>query len=732
MSHWSFAASKTVWLLGGMVWIAAGWICWNIWNRSGRRKAVAWLEVLRFALVTLLGFTLLRPEFVRQLRRTERPEVLVLADMSSSMKTRDILSSNGVVSRAEWIAAQKEQRVWKSAEASARVIVEDFAAPPERARALTNRVVEGTDLNQAMESALQRRPNLKALLLLTDGDWNQGRPPTGAATRYRERDIPVFTVAVGRETPLPDLILENVSAPSFGLLGEQISIPFRVRNNLKREVRTTISLLDGNREEARKEIVLPPLSELQEGVLWSPRTAGDTTLSMKLPVEADEGLPDNNEQSFRVSVRVEKLKVLVVDSLPRWEYRYLRNALARDPGVEMQSILFHPGMAVGGGRGYLSAFPGTKEAISRYDVIFLGDVGIGENELTEKDAELLKGLVEQQSSGLVFLPGRRGRELTLLNSALRDLIPVQLDQSKPEGNGLQNEAALLPTTVGRRHWMTRFDSDENKNEELWKQLPGFYWSAAVEKSRPGSEVIAVHSSQRNSWGRIPLLVSRPAGSGKVLFMGTDSAWRWRRGVEDRYHYRFWSQVVRWMAHQRHLSQKEGIRLAFSPETPSVGDTVFLQATVLDASGFPVEEGPLEGRITSPSGRAERLQFTMLEGGWGVFKAGFTPPEGGDFKVELDAPKHGRKLDSILAVTQPVLEKPGQPVNSEILREISSITRGATAGIDGLAEVVQKISLLPEPRPVERRTRLWSDPWWGGAILVLLALYWTGRKLAGLV
>ena len=30
-----------------------------------------------------------------------------------------------------------------------------------------------------------------------------------------------------------------------------------------------------------------------------------------------------------MSVRVEKLKVLVVDSLPRWDYRYLRNALAR-------------------------------------------------------------------------------------------------------------------------------------------------------------------------------------------------------------------------------------------------------------------------------------------------------------------------------------------------------------------------------------------------------------------
>ena len=73
---------------------------------------------------------------------------------------------------------------------------------------------------------------------------------------------------------------------------------------------------------------------------------------------------------------------------------------------------------------------------------------------------------------------------------------------------------------------------------------------------------------RNDWGRMPLLVTRSAGNGKVLFLGTDSAWRWRRGVEDKFHYRFWGQVVRWMAHQRHLSEKDGIRLSYSPETPA--------------------------------------------------------------------------------------------------------------------------------------------------------------------
>ena len=50
-----------------------------------------------------------------------------------------------------------------------------------------------------------------------------------------------------------------------------------------------------------------------------------------------------------------------------------------------------------------------------------------------------------------------------------------------------------------------------------------------------------------------------------------AAWRWRRGVEDKYHYRFWSQVVRWMAHGRYLAEKEGIRVIPDPERPKAGE-----------------------------------------------------------------------------------------------------------------------------------------------------------------
>lgn len=729
MSHWSFAASWPTVLGAFVLWAFSGWICFANWKRSGKRRAVARLEVLRFVLISLLGFTLLQPEFVQVSRKSSQPEVAILIDASRSMETKDIASSNGVMSRADWVTNQIKSRFWKPIESSAKVTVVQFSKRPETLAATAR---EGTDLNAALDQLLASQENLKAVLALTDGEWNIGKSPVSAATRYREQRAPIFSVAVGRETPLPDLILESVNPPSYGLFGEQISIPFTIKSHLDHEVRTTVTLQNADRVETKKQITIAPHTDHHDNILWFPRAAGAANLTLSLPVEQGETLADNNTNTFPMNVRMETLKVLVIDSTPRWEYRFLRNALARDPGVEMHSVLLHPGMSPGGGRNYLPAFPGTKELLSRYDVIFLGEVGIGEKELTTADAELIKGLVEQQGSGLVFIPGRTGRHFTFADSPLKDLMPVMFDTAKPEGIGLQNEGIVTLSTVGRRHLLTRFDADEVRNDEIWKQLPGFFWSASVERSRPGSEVLAVHSALRNSYGRLPVLVTRNAGNGKVLFLGTDSAWRWRRGVEDKYHYRFWSQVVRWMAHQRHLAQKEGIRLTYSPESPQIGDTVYLQSAVLDAAGFPLEEGLVTATLGAPSGRTEQIQFAPVEGGWGVFKSSFIVQEGGNYKLTVRSDKSARTLQMELPVAQTIPEKIGRPVNTEILKEIASLTGGTNVTIEGLPELVRQISVLPEPQPLERRIRIWSSPYWGGLMLALLTTYWIGRKAAGLI
>ena len=478
-------------------------------------------------------------------------------------------------------------------------------------------------------------------------------------------------------------------------------------------------------------LVIPAMARFQESILFTPSRPGDFEFTLSIPVERDEAFDDNNAQSFRMSLRREVLHVLVVESRPRWEFRFLRNALSRDPGVDVHCLLLHPRLGRGEGDTCIPAFPDTRDAISGYDVVFLGDVGVGPNGLTTEQAELLTGLVEQQGSGLVFMPGLMGNQATFRGTPLNALMPVVLDEQQPKGVGFRLPTPLDLTARGRDHLLTMLASSPEENAAVWRQLPGFYWHAPVVKAKPGCDVLAVHATARNRHGRLPLLVTAHRGNGKVLFLGTDGAWRWRRGVEDVYHYRFWGQVVRWMAHQRHMAHREGMRLFYSPEAPRRGETVFLHATVFDTSGFPLQEGTVRAAIMSEAGDSQVLRLESEAGGWGVFTGSFVPRERGAYKVVLTWDEGPRRVQTQIGVTSPRRERVGRPARAGVLREIAAVTRGRCGTVGDLEAMVRNLTLLPERAPVETRFCLWCHPLWAALVVTVLAVYWMGRKLAGL-
>ncbi len=214
-------------------------------------------------------------------------------------------------------------------------------------------------------------------------------------------------------------------------------------------------------------------------------------------------------------------------------------------------------------------------------MVFLGDVGVEDGQLTAEQCRLLKGLVEHQASGLVFMPGWEGKEFSLLETELGDLCPVVLDQGQPGGWGARVPNHFELTELGRRSLLTKLADTQDDNVEVWEGLPGFQWYAPVVRAKAGSDVLCVHKDASNEFGRLPLLVTRTFGAGKVLFMGTDGAWRWRKGVEDKYHYRFWGQVVRWMAYQRNMAKGETMRLYYIPDQPKLNQTLALHANVME-------------------------------------------------------------------------------------------------------------------------------------------------------
>ena len=385
-------------------------LCILTWIRSGRKKSIAWLEALRFIIVGLILVTLANPERVELIERDSEPEILLLADASGSMNTRDVKDANGtILARSEWVKKSLAQP-WRS-ELEKTAIVSELPFSSASGS-------EATDLSLPLQEGLDRISNLKAALYFTDGDANTGPSPLSLAGRCRAAGVPAYVVRVGREKPLPDLVLENFTAPSFALLDERLSVSYRILNAFPERIETTLKLMGNDEQVAIKPIILPAGEEVSGTMSWLPTMKGQMRLRAELEEHPGESILENNARELETRIESKVLKALIVDSFPRWEYRFLRNALERDPRVDMNCILLHPGMNPGNGRGYLREFPGSPEELAPYDVVFIGDIGLGEGELSEDDCEALANLVRLQASGVIFLPGRRGRQPSLAERPL--------------------------------------------------------------------------------------------------------------------------------------------------------------------------------------------------------------------------------------------------------------------------------------------------------------------------
>ena len=734
MSEQALRFFTTPWTIGISIALvlAVVVVAFLTWKRSGFAVGTGFVELLRILIAGLVAMLLNQPEWVEEYRPDEKPTVVVLHDASRSMDTKDVVATDGSNAagprtRREAVALLAESSFWKPLEERFQVVVEPISpAPPGTA----------TDLAEPLAQASERFAALRAVVLASDGDWNKGRPPLDAAQTLRLAQVPVYAVPTGSPTKLPDLDLASLDCPTMGVAGKPVRVPFTVVSSLPTERVVVATLATSTGEKLVKEVRIPPMATVTDWIYWTPPAVGDYTVTLTIPVEQGEVLADNNERTAPIAIRQENLRVLVVETVPRWEYRYLRNALSRDPGVEVSCLLFQPGLSKRGGgtKDYIQKFPSGLDELSQYDVVFLGDVGVGEGQLTEEDCRLLKGLVEYQASGLVFMPGWRGEQASLASTALEELCPVVIDPARPDGTASDGPRRLVLTEAGRKSLLTKLADGGAENLAVWESLPGGQWHGPVLRAKAGSEVLAVHEDAANEYGRIPLLVTRTYGAGKVLYMATDGAWRWRKGVEDKYHYRFWGQVVRWMAYRRNMARGERMSLSFAPEQPQLGQTIALDARVAEASGEPLSRGEVTARITAPSGAVETVRFAPPggDGEWGVFASTFMPTEPGAHELVLACKETGDTLAASVFVQGSAEEGIGKAARPEVLAEIAQVTRGKVVRPDEIAGLVESLAALPDPPPAVRRLQLWSHPLVALSLVTLLGLFWIGRKRQGLV
>ncbi|QDU68230.1 glutamine amidotransferase [Engelhardtia mirabilis] len=751
-------------------------------RRDIARPAGIALASLRFGALALLCVALARPVLVERREEVFPAEVAILVDDSASMRREDAYAAadparlglrrlgfegDAAPSRSDVAARVLERELLpRLAERGYQVRLARFDEATN-ALSVDERLEgrgQGTHIGDALLSTVQsaRGRNLTELVILSDGRNNGGAAPLEAARVAASAGLPVHTLVVGDTRPERNAILELVESPDSALEGDELSFGVRVtgRGSAAGEpVEVLLEELEASNFSDESDVRVLDQRELtldaagRKVLLVAPPgpadpTTGERRFRLRLPPLQDETLQDDNSVEVAVRVSPEKVRVLYVEGYPRWEYRKLAlDFLKRaESDIDFQGWLASatPGFPQEHSPGLFSLerLPITRdELLDGYDVVILGDVNprrlFPDPAVGDQFLGALREFVEA-GGGLLLQAGEFDNPRAFLGTPLEDVLPVSIDSTGDITTPWDGRRSFRPLLEQPQdpHEIVRMLPDPEQNRALWEDaggLEGVYWFSPVTRAKPGSQVLLRHPTDENRFGRRPLLVAGYYPSGRTLFVGIDSTWRWQFRYGPRYFERFWKSALRWLALGRLRSGDRRYRIETARASYDLSERIVVEARVLDEDYRPSEATDLEVRWAGPDGRPEGLTLPVVDGREGEYRGGLQVERPGNYRIWIEV--DGRRLSSAdFEVLLPSRESAEPAPDPQTLAAISAATRGVSASLADL-----DLLLSPFPGGEERREPISSrlvDVWdrWATLLVVLglLAAEWLIRKRLELV
>jgi uncharacterized membrane protein len=724
----------------------------SLWWEKRRGRAVL-LFALRTAAVLTCLLVALQPSLeLGQVARVPN-HVAVVVDTSRSMAVAPPDGSPPRYQRAaaliraaaprfaEWEKAGHRVELYSFGEVLSPASAESLAAAPK---------AEATRIGEVLSELRGRYAgrDLGAVVLVSDGidTGRVGRGPLDGETRktLSALEAPVHTVLVG-ESELRDLSVAAVLADDFAFVRTPIKLEAVIRQNGlgNRQVEVTLTR-DGRLVDSKSVTLKGAASEQRLAFDYTPDHPGNVVFEISTPVLSGEALSTNNSQVFTLKVIRDRVRVLHVCGRPSWDQRFLRSILRLDPNVDLVSffILRTDSDEIPWNREDMALIPFPyreifEEQLKSFDLLIFHNFNYGPYHVEP----YLPGVREYLESGgalamiggdLAFASGGYG------TSALRDVLPVELDNVPPIGERSLTIDAFKPklTAEGRSHPVTSLSLDVKANEARWNALPPLEGINRVARLRAGASALLVHPGAKSDDGKpAPVLAVSDVGKGRALALLTDSAWNWGfqaagAGDDGRAFQRFWEGAIRWLVRDPALTllrvdldkveYRRGqpvaarVRGRHADYTPAAEVSVTIDLFPADATrrDKPLRTLPV---VTNKDGEAH-LELGGI--GPGAYRlVGHASIDGrplADEQTFVVRPE-GRELEDVIS-------------RDAVLKEVASASGGhfAAGSIGDLS-----INKAREVRVGSLRTiEIWSSPMLLLLAVALLATEWALRRRAG--
>ena len=727
-----------------MVAAAAGaWLYWQ--SRAGLNARDQWiLGGLRVLAIAIVATCLARPVLAVSRAIEQRNVVGVVVDDSRSMRIPD----HGAAARGDYahqVFGGPDSALFRALAGKFQLRFFRTSGAGGRSESLGDVPLNGsrTHLASALlraEEELAGAP-VAGMVVISDGADNSASMP-GATPMLeqllalRARQVPVYTIGVGSERFARDIELSRVEVPGSVLRDASIFVEVVVTQRGYAGRKVPVIVEDSGRIIGTREVALPRDGEAAVVRIRVPASeSGARLLRVRVPVQPDEMVKENNDRDAVVVVNDHREKILYLEGEPRFELKFIRQAVEDDKNLQVVTLLRSAKdkflrLSVDDSIELATGFPKTRAELFAYRGIVLGSVEA--SFFTVDQLRMLADFVGVRGGGLLALGGRRAlAEGGFAGTPLADALPVELGPPAGSDSGA-TEITVTPTAAGVLHPATQLAPDDSATAALWRQMPPLTTVNEVGRAKPGATVLLEGRADGDRRPR-PTLTFQRYGRGKAIVFAVQDSWLWQMHqlvpVEDQRHETFWRQLLRWQ-----VSDVPSRVDVVAMGEGAVNEGIPLRVVVSDSAYARFNGASVSAEVISPGGESTRLPFEWATDRDGEYTAMMVPGVNGVHTVKVTAAVGRDTIRSSVGyvrVADPTAEFFGAEMRPSVLRQFADETGGKFYRTSEASRLPEDIVYTSSGATEVQRLDLWDMPIVFLLLLGALGAEWLYRRRRGL-
>lgn len=656
-----------------------------------RRWVRTAMGVFRFVVVFILSFLLLSPLLKSISRKVEKPVIVIAQDASGSL----VMGKDSLFNRNEFPA---------KLQALQEALADKYEV---RTYSFGDHFRQGTDFNypdkftdfSSLFEEIETRytdQNLGAVVVASDGIYNQGRSPVYAAERIK---APVFAIGMGDTTVRKDLVLTKVAHNRIAFLGNTFPLEVVVDAHRCAGEKAVLTVSKGGQVLASKpvDIGTDPFN-ITIPVELTANNPGLQKFTVALTILDGEANLLNNRQDIFIDVLDGRQKILVLGAAPHPDMGALKMAIESNDNYQVETAT-------------LDKF---DKPVKGYNLVILHAIPSDNGSAQRLLSELAMAKIP-----VWYITGVQQRYSAFNNQSTG--IAIQTSASR------SNDCEPVPVAD-----FPLF----NLSEQAAAYIPKFPAVSTPFGNFQSSPAVTPFMRQKIGSLRTdyPLWVFSQQSDRKVCVFIGEGIWKWRlRDYADHGNHDIFNELVGKTVQYLSVREDKSFFRVSGKNNFLENEPVQLDAEVYNESYELINTPVVTVDIINSDGK--RFPSTFSQSGKGYFlNAGLFPV--GEYKYEARTKVNDKAYtqSGTFSVSPLLVEIANTTADHQVLYNLAKQHNGELYRADETEKLAQTLLSREDIKPVIYNTKTLDDlinVWWIFALLVaLLSLEWFMRKRNG--